>query len=124
MGKYSAYVLPPSDQKKKEAHPIWRGIGFILAFAVPIFSYIAALEIFQQNQTQHWFPIPNDLIVPWGSDPYLAIKIFIAIVLIVVIFAVLSLVTFMVNSAFGAPRYGPLDSPPLRPEDKPRYTKR
>jgi hypothetical protein len=126
MGKYDAYVKvnPNATKKKKVIHPIWRGIGFILAIAVPFFSYILALQIFQQNFNRHWFPLPTDILSPWGSDPYIFIKLGIALVIIFAISVVLMLITFVVNALFGPPRYGPLDSPPIRREEKPRYTKR
>ena len=126
MGKYDSYVkvTPESAKLKKTVHPVWRGIGFILIIAVPFFSYIGALVIWQQNQTQHWFPIPTDLLSPWGSDPYIFVKLAITVVLIVAVSAVLTLITFVMNALFGAPRYGPLDSPPIHKYDKPRYSKR
>jgi hypothetical protein len=126
MGKYDAYSkkTPESERKKKQIHPVWRGIGFILMIAVPMFSYIAALLVFQENASRHWFPIPTDILSPWGGDPYIFVKLAITLVIIVAISAVMMLITFVMNALFGAPRYGPLDSPPLRREDKPRYSRR
>jgi hypothetical protein len=126
MGKYNSYVTDSREvaAKRKAIHPIWRGIGFIMFIAVPFFSYIGALVIFQQNQTKHWFPIPADILSPWGSDPYIFVKLAITIVLIVAISAVLTSITFVVYGMFGPPRYGPQDSPPVSKYDKPKYSRR
>lgn len=127
MGKYDAYSPKTSEAErkaKKQIHPVWRGIGFIMMVAVPIFSYIAAMYIFQQNASRHWFPIPTDILSPWGSDPYIFVKLAITLVIIIAVSAVMMLFTFVVNALFGAPRYGPLDSPPLSREEKPRYSRR
>jgi hypothetical protein len=124
VGKYNEYVKanPEQAKRKRPIHPIWRGIGFILVIVVPYFSYMAALRIFEQNATQHWFPIPADILTGWGSDPYIFVKLLIALVIVVAISAVLMLIFFLGNAMFGPPRYGPLDSPPLRKNEKPHYT--
>jgi hypothetical protein len=83
---------------------------------------MAALRIFEQNASQHWFPIPADILTTLGSDPYIFVKLLIALVIVVAISAVLMLIFFLGNSMFGPPRYGPLDSPPLKKNEKPRYT--
>ena len=126
MGKYSSYIKAPSEseRRKREIHPIWRGIGFILAIAVPIFAYLTALMLVQENFNSRWFPIPTDLLSPWGPDPYIFLKLIIAVVIILLVSAVLMLITFVANALFGPPRYGPQDSPPLRHEEKPRYSRR
>ncbi len=126
MGKYSSYVKEPSAnaQIKKTAHPIWRGVGFLLAIIVPVLSYIASILILQENSTANWFAIPTDILSPWGPDPYIFIKLTITIFLIVVISGVLMFITFITNSLFGPPRYGPQDSPPLNREEVLRYATR
>lgn len=113
MGKYQSFMKerPPSNERK--IHPIWRGIGFALMIIVPILSYVASLLILQENNTQHWFPIPAELIAR-GSDPLLYTKIFITVILCIIAFGVFNLITAIANSMFGPPRYGPMDAPPVR----------
>jgi NADH:ubiquinone oxidoreductase subunit 5 (subunit L)/multisubunit Na+/H+ antiporter MnhA subunit len=126
MGKYNEFVRTDREaaKRKKAIHPVWRGIGFILVIIVPYFAYISAQKIFDQNWTQHWFPIPNDILTTWGGDPYIFVKLLIALVIIVAISAVLMFLVFVGNALFGPPRYGPLDSPPIRKSEKPHYTTR
>jgi hypothetical protein len=126
MGKYNEFVRvnPEQEKRKRPIHPVWRGIGFILVIVVPYFAYMAALRIFDLNRTQRWFPIPGDILTTWGSDPYIFVKLLIALVIVVAISAALMFLVFVGNALFGPPRYGPLDSPPIRKSEKPHYTTR
>ena len=125
MGKYSSYVKEPSadERAKKTVHPIWRGVGFLLAIIVPIFSYIASVLILQENSAANWFSVPAEVLSPWGPDPYIFLKLIITIFLIILISGVFMFITFLTNSLFGPPRYGPHDSPPLQRGEMPRYSR-
>lgn len=114
MSKYSTQVgISAPRAMKRTVHPIWRGIGLLMMILVPILSYVAVLVLLEENARKHWFPIPADLIVRW-SDPLILVKIFATIVIVVVLYAIFLLITFVLNSLFGAPRYSPLDEPPSR----------
>lgn len=114
MGKYSSQVgLTAPRNVKRAIHPIWRGIGLIMMILVPILSYVAVLVILQENAKKNWFPIPTDLIVHW-SDPFILVKLFATFVIVIVFYALFLLITFVLNSLFGSPRYSPVDEPPSR----------
>ncbi|MCL4561153.1 MAG: hypothetical protein M1281_11115 [Chloroflexi bacterium] len=81
---------------------------------VPVASYFVMQEILAQNAIQHWFQVPPEILSPWG-DPLIFVKIFIALVAVVVIYAILLLVAFTYDKLFGPPHYGPTDSPPSDP---------
>jgi hypothetical protein len=113
MGKNDIYSPSSIQTTKKEIHPIWRGIGFILIILIPILSYIGALFLLEENAKRGWFAIPRDLLVPI-FDPLLGVKIGIAIVLMIILYSVYMLLSFIILSIAAPPRYGPFDVPPQR----------
>ncbi|HZW03724.1 MAG TPA: hypothetical protein VFF68_07350 [Anaerolineaceae bacterium] len=110
-GKYSTYNRgQQAPTKRREPHPIWRGVGFALMILTPILGWFGSLLLVQENIRQRWVPIPADLI--WGgSDPLLLVKILVALVLMLLLFAFFQLVTFLLVRIFGGSRYGPYDAP-------------
>lgn len=113
MGKYTPYSAKKQPQAKPGPHPIWRGVGFALMVIIPIISYAAARLLLDANTTNHWFPLPTDLILHKFKYPMLLIEIVTTLVFIFVLSAIFMLITFLLNSLFGAPRYGPQDVPPV-----------
>jgi hypothetical protein len=103
---------------KTQTHPIWRGVGFAMIILIPIVSYAAAEVIVQQNMKSHFFPWPYDLMARqtdflWNGDPLLYFKVVVTITIMLILSALFTLAYFLVNSAFGAPRYGLYDVPPI-----------
>ncbi len=124
MPKHENYIVNAPKQERK-IHPIWRGVGFIFMVLIPIISYAAAILLLDANKTSHWLPLPYDLLAkpgellyPLGSMIY--IQLIVAVAIMLVLFALFSFVTFMINSMFGQSRYGPYDMPPVQ---KPRGVK-
>jgi len=112
-----------SSREEREArtriHPIWRGVGFALMVLIPILSYAGTEVILQQNAKANWFPMPYDLVARPGNflfngDPWLYLKIIITVTLMLVLYAIFTLFTFIINSAFAPSRYGPYDVPPIK----------
>lgn len=115
------YESRPEDSayKNRQAHPIWRGVGFVMMFLIPFVSYAGTEVLIEQNKKANFFPWPVDIMAKpgdllWNGDPLLYFKILVTITLILVLYAIFTLVTFAINSAFGAPRYGPYDVPPIQ----------
>ena len=105
--------------KPKTAHPIWRGVGFAMIVLIPLISYAASEVLIQQNQKSNIFPWPYDLLAKpgdflWNGDTLLYFKILLTITFMLILFALFTLITFLFNSAFGVPRYGPYDVPPIK----------
>ncbi len=100
-------------EKKKMIHPIWRGVGLVLAIFIPILSYLASSVILDLNRDAKWFPIPPEFIIRW-QDPLILMKLFITVLLSFLVYALFLLVTFFMNSLFGPSRYIPPDLPPLK----------
>lgn len=120
MSKRS-YDVKTEDQsiRPRGVHPIWRGVGFAMIILIPIISYAATEVLIQQNMKSNFFPWPVDILAKpgdllWNGDVLLYFKILMTVTFMLVLYAIFTLVTFLINSAFGAPRYGPYDVPPIR----------
>lgn len=120
MGKHE-FKREASKSRKAEIHPIWRGIGFLFMILIPIMSYAGAIVLIQQNSKNGWVPFPFDLVANQShilfkllGDPMIHIKIILMVTLMFLLFSVLAILTFFINSAFGGSRYGPYDLPPVR----------
>jgi amino acid transporter len=113
MGRYSPYQKV-DQTPKRQIHPIWRGVGFIFMIIIPFLSYVGALVLIQENQKQGWMRIPVDLIAKNVGDPMLYVKIIVTIIIMLVLFAIFTLISFLIFSAFMPPRYGPHDVPPVQ----------
>jgi hypothetical protein len=135
MGKTNIYQKRDEAKPKRTIHPIWRGIGFLMIVLIPIISYAASLVLLSENAKNGWYPIPKDLyiykiqLVPIPStedflyektirDPLLVVKLLITMLFSIFFFGIFSMVNFALYSAFGPPRYGPLDVPPQKYKGK------
>lgn len=113
MGKYQMYQSNASSKRKEMGtHPIWRGIGFALLILTPILGYAGAVVLVNANKVENWVAFPADLFVK-SADPYILIKIIVAVVLMFIIYGIFQLLTFFLYRVFGPSRYGPLDVPPV-----------
>jgi hypothetical protein len=118
--KYNQYHHEKSKPKNREPHPIWRGIGFIMIVLIPLMGYGISLLLLQANRENGWMAIPRDLIAR-GADPDLYLKIILTIALSFVLYVVFTFFSVVVLRAFGPPRYGPTDVPPITTRMKKRY---
>lgn len=113
MSYSDRYTTKPKTQnEERQAHPIWRGVGFGLMVILPIISYATALILIGMNNTEHWIAIPRDLLVR-NRDPLLLIKFLVTIMVMAVFAIILTLIFQILYSLFGPPRYGPTDVPPV-----------
>lgn len=131
MGKYSKYQVQPK-LKKPVSHPIWRGIGCLMAIILPILSYLGAIEFVRIGLIKGW-PIPTSLLgfikfpvwvwkipilanilTPIASfrNAY-AILIF-TIVFLVLISGFLSFFYSLLYRVVGPPTLSPIDAPPIK----------
>jgi amino acid transporter len=113
MGRYNPSLNSGSSLNKpqKEVHPIWRGIGLVFIFLIPFLSYGIAGYILQLNNKNGWVAIPKDWLLPKFTDHLILVKLGVTIFLILIFFAIFTFITFVINSAFGPSRYGPMDVP-------------
>jgi hypothetical protein len=112
MAKYSMYSQQPQENPaKRPVHPVWRGIGCGLMIIIPIISYVAADFLVTNASTFKWMIIPGEMIIRDFKDPLILVRIFYALILIVALYLILTIVTFVINRFFGPSRYGPYDIP-------------
>jgi|GEM_PF-3466857 energy-converting hydrogenase Eha subunit F len=112
MGKYSSMQNRNETKKQPEGlPPIWRGIGFGMMILIPGMAYVGMLVLMQYNQDHNLFPIPMDMINKTAGDPLLFIKISVVLVLMLVLYAILMMVTFLLNKIFTPSQLGPFDVP-------------
>jgi hypothetical protein len=112
MSRYSRYETNQKEKPiKQEIHPIWRGIGCILIVVNPVISYVAA-DFFVTNRLIYsWLIIPEEMIVKSLPDPLLLVKIFYTAIFCIILYLVLTVITFVINKIFGKSKYGPFDIP-------------
>ncbi|MBE0698235.1 MAG: hypothetical protein IH586_15055 [Anaerolineaceae bacterium] len=119
-GKYQSYTREPgiSREERKRIHPIWRGVGFAMIVLFPIIAY-AGMKILL---SQPWFPLPLDLFARPGQiiyrlfpDPLIYIKAITMGLIILVLLAIFTFFSFLMNSAFGMNnRKDPFYVPPVK----------
>ncbi len=107
---YSSSSTERLTPLKKEIHPVWRGVGFVLIITIPVISIFAAIALVNANKVQHWIKVPRELLVNF-SDPYIAVKAIVAFIIGFLLFMIMTLITFIANRFWGPPRYGPFDVP-------------
>lgn len=114
MGKYQTSYRRMDEQetKRKGVHPIWRGVGFVMIVLIPFMGYAGALVLLDLNKQYHWYAIPRDLLAIGQADPLLYVKIGLSVLVSLVFYAILTLITFIINRAFAPSPYGPYDVAP------------
>jgi hypothetical protein len=126
--KYRSYSSSRDSVKKEtKIHPVWRGVGFVFMVLIPIISY-AAMEVFlQQNDIHGWFPITPDMLMkstdflaPYINDSLLYVKAVIFLLLLIALYAIFTMIAFIVTSASGlTARNDPYYVPPVRHTKRP-----
>jgi hypothetical protein len=118
MGRYRSYTRQEVKERPWEVHPIWRGLGCILIILIPIMSYAAAVVVVHENLVNKWVDLPPEL-AGFIVIPYLGVRVFFAEIAATLLFmfigyGILVLIYSVMYRIVGPPRYGPLDSPPIR----------
>jgi hypothetical protein len=117
-GKLSQQVAPPP--RPWQVHPIWRGIGCLFVLIGPVVAYAAADLLVRSNMDAGWVPTPPELmrtiripVLDIAIEHALA-NLLLTVILLLIGFSIIMVVYAIVYSILGPPRYGPLDSPPIR----------
>lgn len=121
MSKYArlARQAPPPPRPWK-VHPIWRGIGCMLLLVGPVLAYIGANLLVEANRQQKWLPAPAELMRPIRlpllnlTIDHLVANLLVTGILLLIGFGLITIIYTIFYSLLGPPRYGPLDSPPVR----------
>ncbi len=148
MGKYAKYEYKQVKPRRWKVHPIWRGIGVVLAILVPILSYSGAYLLVRENFQRKWVVLPADLIKTVNFIPLLEaipkqlsgiysilsgivasigriyyVDLALTVFFMIVGFGLLTIFYGLIYSAVGPSRYGPVDAEPIRksPTSAARY---
>ena len=119
MGKYGKRQVPP-PQRPWQVHPIWRGIGCLLVLIGPPLAFSAAHYLVEMNFEYGWLPVPGDFRQPFTIPfvdyilPHALASLLVAVILLLLGFAIIMIVYSTIYAILGPSRYGPLDSPPIR----------
>ncbi len=132
MGKYSSYTRQKERPRDQGVHPVMRGIGCILIIVVPILAYFASVLLVNYGATHGW-PIPPDwygkiaihpllrevqglkpILAFLEAQPNLEANLVFTAIIVVVVGGIMSMIYGFIYSAFGPPRYGPTDAPPIK----------
>ncbi|MBI4770315.1 MAG: hypothetical protein HY784_07895 [Chloroflexi bacterium] len=118
-----------APQPKKGLNPVWRGVGCLLLVILTGGGFLGAGWFVQANYTHGWIYLPPELAQPlvtlppglpaplyWLSQPWLGVKLVIAVLVAVLSFAILTVAYGVVNPI----RPGKFDAPPQRPISRPR----
>ena len=91
--------------RRREPHPIWRGVGFLMIVLIPLMAYAAVDVFLRMNGENNWMPLPRDLIAQKGQflysiipDPMIHIKVILFLVFILVFYLIYTLIAFMITS--------------------------
>ena len=131
MSKFSKYQKPPKEIKTI-SHPIWRGIGCLMAIILPVLSYFGAIEFINAGLANGWpipvgllgfvefpiwvwnVPILANLLRPIATFPnFYAVLVF-TIVFLILISGILSFFYSLLYRIVGPPALSPLDAPPVK----------
>ena len=109
MPKHSIFNRRIKKPKAPAIHPMWSGIGCILAILVPGLSLIATNILINNQGSVNWLAIPTEMILPNNQDPMILIRILYTALFSLVIFFLISIITFILDSIFNPKRKGPFD---------------
>jgi hypothetical protein len=136
MAKYRQYAAPP-PKRRKDIHPIWRGLGCLIILIIPVISYAGASVLMDTAWKQKW-PLPNwmygypvapkfitqvqvlrDTFAPLLSFKDLYGLAIFTLLLMVVLYGLYSVIYAILYNIVGPPRYSHLDAPPPKVKPKP-----
>ena len=121
MGKYSQLQRQtPPPPRPWTIHPVWRGIGCLMALILPVVTIAAASMVVDYDLEAGWYPVPGNMMNPFTIPvvnytlPHLYATLVVSVVLLLFIFAAIMIIYAIVYAVLGPKRYGPHDSPPIR----------
>jgi hypothetical protein len=102
------FKLPP-------IHPIWRGIGCLLAIIIPFMSFALGHLVIEENIEN--ISIPSELrasldTVIFGEVDFFLAKVLLAVVISFTLFVIILTVYSLAYRVMGASRLGPMDVDP------------
>jgi hypothetical protein len=109
MPKHTIFSRKVTKPTTPEIHPMWRGIGCLFMAIIPGLSFLASNILINNANTISWIVIPPEMILPNYSDSLILIRILYTAIVSLVLFFIISLTTFILNSIINPKRKGPHD---------------
>jgi len=109
MPKHNIFSRKVTKPEVPVIHPMWRGIGCVFMAIIPILSYIAANILIDNANSISWIVIPPEMILSNYTDPLILIRILYTAIISLILFFIISLTTFILNSIINPKRKGPHD---------------
>jgi hypothetical protein len=109
MPKHSIFSRRVAKPPTPKIHPIWRGIGCVFMIVIPGIAFVASNLIIENSQKIPWLAIPDEMVIKGIFDPLLLVKVIYTAVISVIIFFLISLITFFLNLILNPKRKGPFD---------------
>jgi hypothetical protein len=138
MGKHTNFQKPTEDPRK-EIHPVWRGIGLVIVIITPIISWAAASLTLEYGKMHGWplaelsdyvrfpeivyqIPVIQLLANYLSSIPYIKALALFFVLMLIFFSGIFAVINALVYRVIGPPRYTHLDVPAPRVKTK-RYTR-
>ena len=62
MGRYERSIRKEAKKKSSEPHPVWQGIGCLIAIILPVISYALADVTIDIGIAARWWFLPHELL--------------------------------------------------------------
>jgi len=109
MPKHSSFIRRPGAPKTPAIHPVWRGIGCIFMVIIPLISFFISNLLIQNDARISWIGIPPEMIMPQFGDPLLLVRIVFTTIISLILFFLVSLITFALNALLNPKKKKPYD---------------
>ena len=114
MGRNSFFQIGGRQSERPwEIHPLWRGIGCMMAVLIPLLSYAGAVLLVDANLKNRWLDIPREFYWP-PTNPLLASQLGVALLLSMFGYFIFVIIYLFIYKIVGPPKYGPTDAPPVK----------
>jgi hypothetical protein len=138
MSDYN-YFQKSRAPKEKKIHPVWSGIGCLMAILTPIISWAASLVLLDYGKSQNWsflngfsspirFPdimyqIPLISIVTnyISSISFFEVLVMFFIIFMLLFSGIFTFINAILYRLFGPPRFSAIDAPPPPRRNAKRY---
>ena len=109
MPKHSVFNRRAKKPEPPAIHPSWRGIGCVFMILIPGISFLVSNMVIKNISKFPWLAIPGEMVVRNYSDPLILVRILYTTLISLVLFFMISLVTFILNTIINPKTKGPYD---------------
>ncbi len=96
MGAGHQFEIAAMRDKKKPLHPVWVAVGCITLIGLSGVGYLLGDWFVKADLQKGWILLPREYALP-ASDPYLVIKLAVALLVVLIGSALISIIYGIVN---------------------------